>query len=210
MNCPKCGKQTQATIRDYEYKESGLKNVVLKNITVHKCKACSEILPEIRNINQVHRWIAEYLIKKPGPLTGEEFRFLRKAMRKSAKELAEYLGVSTVTVSRWENNQENLGGQSDRLLRMIYVAQPLLKSLNLENTMRGIVKLAKAKPIQLSLSRSSLMKQTTHEEPLPIRAFGFLGNTASTSAKKLTLKNIKLERAAPETPILILQQGQGL
>jgi putative zinc finger/helix-turn-helix YgiT family protein len=114
----------QTKIRDYEYVESGLKNVVLKNITVHECKACGEVLPEIRNIKQVHKWIADYLIRKQGPLMGEEFRFLRKAMGMSAKELAQRLGVNPVTVSRWETNEANIGPQSDRLLRALFLTTP--------------------------------------------------------------------------------------
>lgn len=103
MKCPNCGKEMKSRVRDYEYIECGLKNVVLSGITVHECKHCGEVLPEIPNIKQVHKWIAEYLLKKQGPLTGEEFRFLRKAMGKSAKETAERLAVNPVTISRWEN-----------------------------------------------------------------------------------------------------------
>jgi putative zinc finger/helix-turn-helix YgiT family protein len=129
MKCPNCGKEMRSKVRDYEYVESGLKDVVLKNIKVHECKSCSEVLPEIRNVKQVHRWIAEYLLTKRTPLTGEEFRFLRKAMSKSAKELAPLLGVHPVTISRWENNKETIGPQSDRLIRVLFVAGPLLPSV---------------------------------------------------------------------------------
>lgn len=124
MKCPNCGKEMKSKVRDYEYVESGLKNVVLSGITVHECKHCGEVLPEIRNIKQVYQWIAEYLIKKQGALTGAEFRFLRKAMGKSAKETAERLAVTPVTISRWENNREKIGPQSDRLLRMAFLLDP--------------------------------------------------------------------------------------
>lgn len=125
MKCPNCGKEMKSRVRDYEYIECGLKNVVLSGITVHECKHCGEVLPEIPNIKQVHKWIAEYLLKKQGPLTGEEFRFLRKAMGKSAKETAERLAVNPVTISRWENNKEKIGPQSDRLLRMAFILEPV-------------------------------------------------------------------------------------
>ena len=109
MKCHNCDKEMKSKVRDYEYVESGLKNVVLKGITVHECKHCGEVLPEIRNIKQIHQWIAEYLLKKQGALTGPEFRFLRKAMGKSAKETAECLAVNPVTISRWENNEKRSG-----------------------------------------------------------------------------------------------------
>jgi transcriptional regulator with XRE-family HTH domain len=66
----------------------------------------------------------EYLLKKQGAITGLEFRYLRKAMGKSAKETAECLAVNPVTISRWENNKEKIGPQSDRLLRMAFILDP--------------------------------------------------------------------------------------
>src|SRR3989337_2447610 len=64
MKCPNCGKEMRSKMRDYEYIESGLKNVVLKNIRVHDCKACGELLPEISNVKQINAWIAEYRLNK--------------------------------------------------------------------------------------------------------------------------------------------------
>src|SRR5262245_55812743 len=124
MKCPNCGKEMKSRVRDYEYVESGLKNVVLSGITVHECKHCGEVLPEIRNIKQVHQWIAEYLIKKQGALTGAEFRFLRKAIGKSANEIDERLAVNPVTISRCDNDKEKIGPQSDMLLRMAFILDP--------------------------------------------------------------------------------------
>lgn len=125
MKCPNCGKEMRSKVRDYEYIESGLKNVVLKSITVHECAKCGEVLPEIANVKQVHKWIAEYLLNKQAPLTGEEFRFLRKAMGKTAKELAGCLVVNPVSISRWENNKEKIGPQSDKLFRMMFIVEPI-------------------------------------------------------------------------------------
>jgi transcriptional regulator with XRE-family HTH domain len=50
-------------------------------------------------------------------------RFLGMEMRLKANELAALLGVHKVTVSRWENNEENIGPSSDRLLRSIYATR---------------------------------------------------------------------------------------
>jgi putative zinc finger/helix-turn-helix YgiT family protein len=124
MKCPNCGKKMRSKTRDYEYLESGLKDVVLKNIKVHECKACGETAPEIINVKHVHKWIAEYLVKKQSPLTGAEFRFLRKQMGMGSKELAGFLGVTPVTISRWENGKETVGPQSDRLLRAFFITGP--------------------------------------------------------------------------------------
>jgi putative zinc finger/helix-turn-helix YgiT family protein len=89
-------------------------------ITLHKCRKCGELLPEIPSIKKLHAKIALELLYKEGPLTGEEIRFLRKEMRLKANELAALLGVHKVMVSRWENNNEKIGPSSDRLLWYIY------------------------------------------------------------------------------------------
>ena len=123
MKCPSCGTEMKATKRDYQYRDAGLHNVILKDLTVYECKNCREVLPEIPNIKRLHQNIAEFLIKKPSTLSGNEFRFLRKLMQMTSKELAQMLGVTTVTLSRWENNKEKVGSQSDRLLRCFYLAK---------------------------------------------------------------------------------------
>jgi putative zinc finger/helix-turn-helix YgiT family protein len=121
MKCPRCGSSEIVEIKgDYRYAESGLKNVMLKGITLHKCKNCGELLPEIPHIKKLHAKIALELLYKEGSFAGEEIRFLRKEMRLKANELAALLGVHKVTVSRWENNEEKIGPSSDRLLRYIY------------------------------------------------------------------------------------------
>ena len=85
MRCPSCGKEMKSKVRDYEYMESGLKRGV-EGYHCARIRTLRRGLAGIRNIKQIHQWIAEYLLKKQGALTGAEFRFLRKAMGKSAKE----------------------------------------------------------------------------------------------------------------------------
>ena len=157
MKCPSCGKAMRAAKKDYRYEEAGLRNVVLKDATVHECD-CGERLPQLPQIHRLHQRIAEDLVAKQSPLTGEEFRFLRKAMGMSARELARLLGVTTVTISRWENNKEKVGAQSDRLLRCLYLTRSkgltaAKVSKMLEEVMCGIVeRKPKAEPIFISSS----------------------------------------------------------
>jgi len=79
-------------------------------------------------------------------------------MGASAKELAKLLGVTTVTISRWENNKEKIGAQSDRLLRCLYLTRSKGLSASkvakvLEEIMCGIVgRKPKREPIFISSS----------------------------------------------------------
>jgi putative zinc finger/helix-turn-helix YgiT family protein len=177
MQCPQCGSPGMVEMKgDYRYTESGLKNVVLQGITLHKCRKCGELLPEIPHIKKLHARIALELLYKEGPLIGEEIRFLRKEMRFKAIELAALLGVHKVTVSRWENNEEKIGPSSDRLLRYIYatrrieemaahldelggeeVSKEIRRDVRrLEDHARGIKRtLAKRRPIAIDLAKLS-------------------------------------------------------
>ncbi len=120
MNCFTCHKKMSVKKENYHYIESGLDNVYLKT-PVFKCSKCKEVIADIPAMNELHTLIAINLVKKTSMLTGKEIRFLRKEMDLKANELAHILGVVKQTVSRWENDKENISRYSDRLIRMIYI-----------------------------------------------------------------------------------------
>jgi putative zinc finger/helix-turn-helix YgiT family protein len=126
ITCTNCGsKNIEKRTEDYLYKQSGLDNVILGGITVYKCKDCNEIMPEIPQIEILHKIIALHIIGANEPLTGKEIRFLRKEMGLSSIELAKQFGVSKVTVSRWENDAEKIGPANDKLIRLRYCLNSL-------------------------------------------------------------------------------------
>lgn len=119
--CPNCGsKDVEKNTEDWRYRESGLDNVILGGITVYRCKSCNEVMPEIPQMDTLHKLIALHVIEKNEPLTGKEIRFLRKEMGLSSVELAKQFGVTKVTVSRWENDAERIGTANDKLIRLRY------------------------------------------------------------------------------------------
>ena len=120
MICFKCKTRMKKIKTDYKYTESGLRNVILKGITAYKCPKCRGINPIISKIKEVHKTIAQQLLKKDSLLTGEEIVYLRKEMKIKAKDLAQILGVTKVTVSRWENEKEQISPVCDRLIRFLY------------------------------------------------------------------------------------------
>ncbi|MBI4537145.1 MAG: helix-turn-helix domain-containing protein [candidate division NC10 bacterium] len=121
MRCLDCGTRMRAhRNRTIPYPESGIPNLWLKGITVYRCRRCAAELPEIPNSRRLHRGIADWLAQEPRPLSGPEFRFLRKQMGLRAQDLAEIVGVQRESVTRWETGAEPIGPPSDRLIRLVY------------------------------------------------------------------------------------------
>lgn len=120
MICLKCKTKMKKIKTDYKYTESGLRNVILKGITAYKCPQCRGINPIISKIKEVHKTIAQQLLRKDSLLTGKEIVYLRKEMNIKSKDLAQIIGVTKVTVSRWENEREQISPACDRLVRYLY------------------------------------------------------------------------------------------
>jgi putative zinc finger/helix-turn-helix YgiT family protein len=103
---------------NYLYKESGLPNVTLVGIEVHRCPHCGEHEAVIPKIEELHRVIATTTARKAPRLAREEIRLLRKYLGWSGGDFAEHMGVSPETVSRWENGSAPMGATAERLLRL--------------------------------------------------------------------------------------------
>jgi transcriptional regulator with XRE-family HTH domain len=107
----------------YRYGMSGLKNVVLCGIDVHRCGKCKVESPVLFRIPELHRVIARELVRKPSPLRGDELRFLRKHAGIPAVKFAALLGINPAYLSRVENGHHGaLGRSADRLARALTMA----------------------------------------------------------------------------------------
>ena len=115
--CSNCSAKARIVRGDYKFTESGLP-VVLKGIKLIRCSECNNDDPIIPHMNQLMRAIAVSVLLKPYRLRGEEIRFLRKYLRMSSEEFSGYLGIDKTHLSKWENNADPVGEQSDRLIRL--------------------------------------------------------------------------------------------
>lgn len=121
MRCDICKGNTVTRKRQrYHYVESGLDNVYLDSIDLIACQACDDESPVIPRILDLHATIARGVALQPVPLRGEDVRFLRKQLGLRARQWAGLLKVSVQTLSRWENNEQKIGPQSDALFRLMY------------------------------------------------------------------------------------------
>ena len=119
IQCSNCGAGATVVHGTYELKEVGLKNVVLQGIEIAKCPDCKNEDPIVPNMNGLMRALALAVIEKPYRLTGEEVRFLRKYLRLTGEEFSRFIHVDKSTLSKWENNEDPVGDQSDRLIRLV-------------------------------------------------------------------------------------------
>lgn len=117
--CSNCGKDAKRIRANYLFRESGLSNIVLKNIEVIKCHQCGNEDPIIHRMVDVMKRIAQALVEKPFALTGGEIRFLRKYLGMSGDTFASLLHTDKTVLSRWENNQVSVGSKSDLLIRAV-------------------------------------------------------------------------------------------
>ena len=100
----------------YHYTECGLDNVWLANGVAEKETSYGRAVA-IRDVEKLHAAIADALIRKPGRLTGKEFRFLRTELGLSQKALARLVEADEDGVARWERGVSKVPGGVDRLIR---------------------------------------------------------------------------------------------
>ncbi len=120
MKCPECATNMRESRGDHVYVESGLDNVVLKDIAIYVCEN-GHRMPGIPNMKILHEVIAQALLSKPALLSGKEIKYLRKQLRLKAVEFAIILGLTKQHLSRLENGRQAIGQQTDKLIRLAFV-----------------------------------------------------------------------------------------
>ena len=123
MKCIECGGAMKKIQGDYRYLESGLDDIVLGNITRYKCSKCGEEEVAIPSTDDLHKLIAFILILKPTPLMGKEVKYLRKMLGYTSEKFAEALGVTRVSISRWENSGLEMKPDRDKHIRLFFFSK---------------------------------------------------------------------------------------
>jgi putative zinc finger/helix-turn-helix YgiT family protein len=117
MNCMMCGEEMESKRANVPYRD--LPGIVLAGVEVDECPNCGErevVIPAIAELNRV---LAEGIVRQTERLNAEQVRFLRKHLGLSGVDFAGRMGVAPETVSKWENDKQQIGTTNDRLLRMM-------------------------------------------------------------------------------------------
>ena len=79
----------------YRYTESGLPNVILKDVEIRRCRNCGAQEVPVPRVAELHRAIATALVHKSARFLGAEVRYVRKYMGWSGVDFASRMCRST-------------------------------------------------------------------------------------------------------------------
>jgi transcriptional regulator with XRE-family HTH domain len=116
--CGNCGEMATIVRRNYRFDEMGLP-VELLRIDVIRCPHCNNVDPIIPNMDDLIHTLALAVMCSPCKLDGEEIRFLRKYVGKSAEDFAKLIHVDPTHLSKIENGRLDVGDQTDKLIRFL-------------------------------------------------------------------------------------------
>jgi DNA-binding transcriptional regulator YiaG len=105
----------------YHFTDGGLSNVWLKNgFAEHKTPYGDGV--SFHDLDGLVIAICLALCKKPGKLTGAEFRYIRNALLMSQKSLGQLFGYTEQAVAKWEKFGK-VPKVVDAALRLVFVAR---------------------------------------------------------------------------------------
>jgi len=88
----------------------------------------------IRNLDELHCAIGEFLAAHKRTLIGKELRYLRQHMNLTQAELGHLIGLSSQQVARWEKGQCEISGAAESLLRVLF-----MEHLRKDISVRGLL-----------------------------------------------------------------------
>ena len=106
--------------KPYRYSASGLDNVYLLNGVTFRDTSYGKAV-SIENIDDLHRAIALRIVESSEPITGNEFRFLRKVMGLTQRVLAASMHTTDQTIANYEKGNTAELGPADPLIRMQFL-----------------------------------------------------------------------------------------
>lgn len=106
----------------YKYTGSGLDGIFLKNgYTVVETSYGPGV--RIEDVDGLHRAIASDVVRQKTPMTGHQFRFLRKEQDLIQEEAAAIFRVDVQTIANWEKRgSQEIPGPADVAMRAFYSA----------------------------------------------------------------------------------------
>ena len=130
MKCNECGgSRFKQVAHEQRYVVDGIVfRVRMRGSACRKCDAGTVAAAELgAGELTVAVWLAEHAV-----ISGESFRFMRKALLFRANALAELLGVASESISRWENAKRGVDRSAWTLLASIVLDRSAGKKTTVE------------------------------------------------------------------------------
>lgn len=143
--------QEKNTEKLFHYQACGLPNIFLNGGVTVRNTSKGEVF-HIEQIKVLHLVIGQILVKKPGSLCPDEFRFLRSEMNFSRKSLGEVLDVSQETIKKWEAGDNPIQKTADACLRGLYLEHSNESAVG---DLVSRINQAEKREIQLKLNKTS-------------------------------------------------------
>lgn len=103
----------------YRYKGCGLDNVYLQNgYAVNTLRSGEEVI-SIEDIEGLHCAIASAIVDSASALDARTFKYLRKELDMSQRQVAQMFDVDEQTVSLWERARNPVPQHADLMLRTL-------------------------------------------------------------------------------------------
>ena len=107
------------TPKRYHYRDCGLDNVWIEG-GFDEVASPYSMAVAIHDLDGLHRCIAQCLVRKPGPLTGPELRFLRNELDLSQLALGGLCGRNERTMREWETRDVPVEEPANTIVRFVY------------------------------------------------------------------------------------------
>jgi len=104
----------------YQYSGCGLEGIFLKNgYTIVKTPYGEAV--RIEDVEALHAAIAVDIVRQPLPMSGHQFRFLRKEQELTQADCAALFRVDVQTIANWEKRgKQEVPGPADYGMRLFY------------------------------------------------------------------------------------------
>lgn len=134
----------------YHYTECGLDNVFIEGMNMVEDHSGEETVT-IKAIGALHKVICEGIVKLPAKMTGPELRFLRSEMGLTQAKLAEIIKVTSLTISRWERDENPIDDTAEMLIRLMAADElELNMDMNVGYVSANVTQEPRSEPIRIN------------------------------------------------------------
>lgn len=118
MICAECGAEMRQTSEPITEEYKGEK-ITVPGIEHFQCDECGNYEIGCDEADELSRHVANEYARRMGLLAPEEIASIRRKLKFTQKQFESMLGVSSPSVSRWENGAVQQSKPVDKLMRVI-------------------------------------------------------------------------------------------